>query len=234
MITEIGGTVGDIESLPFLEAARQVRHDIGRDNCFFLHVSLVPYIGPSRRAEDQADPALGGRAAQRSASSPTRSSAAPTVRCPRRLKHKISLICDVDRRGRGHRAPTRRASTTSPRCCTARGSTPTSCAGSTCRFRDVDWTTWDDLLRRVHHPTRGGHRRAWSASTSTCPTPTCRWPRRCARAASRTRPRCTCAGSPPTSARRRVGRGPAAARRRRDAACRAASASAASRARWAR
>ena len=42
VITEIGGTVGDIESLPFLEAARQVRQDIGRDNCFFLHVSLVP------------------------------------------------------------------------------------------------------------------------------------------------------------------------------------------------
>ncbi len=47
VITEVGGTVGDIESLPFLEAARQVRHDVGRDNCFFLHVSLVPYIGPS-------------------------------------------------------------------------------------------------------------------------------------------------------------------------------------------
>jgi CTP synthase len=47
VITEIGGTVGDIESLPFLEAARQVRHDIGRDNCFFIHVSLVPFIGPS-------------------------------------------------------------------------------------------------------------------------------------------------------------------------------------------
>ncbi|MFL6062933.1 MAG: CTP synthase, partial [Marmoricola sp.] len=47
VITEIGGTVGDIESLPFLEAARQVRHDVGRENVFFLHVSLVPYIGPS-------------------------------------------------------------------------------------------------------------------------------------------------------------------------------------------
>ena len=45
MITEIGGTVGDIESLPFLEAARQVRHDVGRENCFFLHVSLVPTSG---------------------------------------------------------------------------------------------------------------------------------------------------------------------------------------------
>ena len=48
VITEIGGTVGDIESLPFLEAARQVRHDVGRDNVFFLHVSLVPWIGPSQ------------------------------------------------------------------------------------------------------------------------------------------------------------------------------------------
>jgi CTP synthase len=47
IITEIGGTVGDIESQPFLEAARQVRHELGRDDCFFLHVSLVPYIGPS-------------------------------------------------------------------------------------------------------------------------------------------------------------------------------------------
>ena len=47
IITEIGGTVGDIESLPFLEAARQVRHDVGRDNVFFLHVSLVPYLAPS-------------------------------------------------------------------------------------------------------------------------------------------------------------------------------------------
>ena len=47
VIHEIGGTVGDIESLPFLEAARQVRQEIGRENVFFLHVSLVPYIKPS-------------------------------------------------------------------------------------------------------------------------------------------------------------------------------------------
>src|SRR5512135_378800 len=47
IITEVGGTVGDIESLPFLEAARQVRQDLGRDNVFFVHVSLVPYLAPS-------------------------------------------------------------------------------------------------------------------------------------------------------------------------------------------
>jgi CTP synthase len=55
VIHEIGGTVGDIESLPFLEAARQVRHDVGRENVFFLHVSLVPYIGPSGELKTRWD-----------------------------------------------------------------------------------------------------------------------------------------------------------------------------------
>src|SRR6202020_3511910 len=53
VITEVGGTVGDIESLPFLEAIRQIRHEIGRDQCFFLHVSLLPYIGPSGELKTQ-------------------------------------------------------------------------------------------------------------------------------------------------------------------------------------
>src|ERR671921_2126311 len=47
VITEIGGTVGDIESLPFLEAIRQLRNDVGRENCAFVHVSLLPFIGPT-------------------------------------------------------------------------------------------------------------------------------------------------------------------------------------------
>ena len=44
VITEIGGTVGDIESLPFLEAIRQIKSDIGRDNVMYIHVTLIPYI----------------------------------------------------------------------------------------------------------------------------------------------------------------------------------------------
>ena len=64
VITEVGGTVGDIEILPFLEAIRQFRKDVGRDNVFYVHVTLVPFIGPGRRAEDEADAALGHRAAQ--------------------------------------------------------------------------------------------------------------------------------------------------------------------------
>jgi CTP synthase len=47
IITEVGGTVGDIESLPFLEAIRQLRKDVGRDNTCYIHVTLVPYIGAS-------------------------------------------------------------------------------------------------------------------------------------------------------------------------------------------
>ncbi|HHV54606.1 MAG TPA: CTP synthase [Firmicutes bacterium] len=48
VIVEIGGTVGDIESLPFLEAIRQLRTDIGRENCLYIHVTLVPYVSASR------------------------------------------------------------------------------------------------------------------------------------------------------------------------------------------
>src|SRR5205807_7987572 len=47
VITEVGGTVGDIESLPFLEAIRQIGRELGRENRFFVHVTLVPYIAPS-------------------------------------------------------------------------------------------------------------------------------------------------------------------------------------------
>ena len=64
VITEVGGTVGDIESLPFLEAVRQVRHDVGRDNVLLPARLAGALHRPVRRAEDQADPALGGRAAQ--------------------------------------------------------------------------------------------------------------------------------------------------------------------------
>lgn len=47
VITEIGGTIGDIESLPFLEAIRQIKYDVGRENVCFIHVTLVPYLGKS-------------------------------------------------------------------------------------------------------------------------------------------------------------------------------------------
>src|SRR5699024_11203326 len=47
VITEIGGTTGDMESQPFLESIRQVSHEVGRENCLFIHVTLIPYIKSS-------------------------------------------------------------------------------------------------------------------------------------------------------------------------------------------
>ena len=63
-IVEVGGTVGDIESLPFLEAIRQFRTDRGHENVLYIHLTLVPYIADRRRTEDQADPAFGEGAAR--------------------------------------------------------------------------------------------------------------------------------------------------------------------------
>ena len=95
VITEVGGTVGDIESLPFLEAARQVRHDIGRDNCFFLHVSLVPYIGPS--GELKTKPTQHSVAALRQVGiQPDAVVCRADRELPDSIKRKISLMCDVD------------------------------------------------------------------------------------------------------------------------------------------
>jgi CTP synthase len=95
VITEIGGTVGDIESLPFLEAARQVRHDVGRDNVFFLHISLVPYIGPS--GELKTKPTQHSVAALRSIGiAPDAIVCRADRDIPAGVKRKISLMCDVD------------------------------------------------------------------------------------------------------------------------------------------
>ena len=150
VITEIGGTVGDIESQPFLEAARQIRHDVGRENIFFIHVSLVPYLAPS--GELKTKPTQHSVAALRSIGIVPD---ALVLRCdrevPEPLKAKIALMCDVDQEG------------------------VISCADADSiyeipkvlhrehldaflirrldlPFRDVDWDEWDSLLRKVHEP----------------------------------------------------------------------------------
>jgi CTP synthase len=98
IITEIGGTVGDIESLPFLEAARQVRHDLGRDKVFFLHVSLVPYLAPS--GELKTKPTQHSVAALRQVGiQPDALVLRADREIPEPIKRKISLMCDVDTEG---------------------------------------------------------------------------------------------------------------------------------------
>jgi CTP synthase len=150
VITEVGGTVGDIESLPFLEAARQVRHDVGRDNCFFLHVSLVPYIGPS--GELKTKPTQHSVAALRSIGIQPD---AIVIRADRDvsdgLKRKISLMCDVDAEAvvAAVDAP---SIYDIPKVLHREGLDAYVVRRLNLPFRDVDWTRWDDLLRRVHHP----------------------------------------------------------------------------------
>ncbi|HEY9562183.1 MAG TPA: CTP synthase [Nocardioides sp.] len=150
VITEIGGTVGDIESLPFLEAARQVRHDIGRDNCFFLHVSLVPYLGPS--GELKTKPTQHSVAALRSIGIQPDAIVLRSDRVvPQSIKNKISLMCDVE-----PEAVINCADAPSiydiPKVIHSEGLDAYVVRRLNLPFRDVEWTVWDDLLRRVHHP----------------------------------------------------------------------------------
>jgi CTP synthase len=95
IITEIGGTVGDIESQPFLEAARQVRHELGRGNVFFVHVSLVPFLGAA--GEQKTKPTQHSVATLRSIGIQPD---ALVLRSDRPVsesnKKKIALMCDVD------------------------------------------------------------------------------------------------------------------------------------------
>ncbi|WP_295657155.1 CTP synthase [uncultured Nocardioides sp.] len=150
VITEIGGTVGDIESLPFLEAARQTRHEIGRENCFFIHVSLVPYIGPS--GELKTKPTQHSVAALRSIGiQPDAVVCRADRELPESIKRKISLMCDVD-----EEAVVTAADAPSiydiPKVLHREGLDAYVVRRLDLPFRDVDWTEWDDLLRRVHHP----------------------------------------------------------------------------------
>jgi CTP synthase len=150
VITEIGGTVGDIESQPFLEAARQVRHDVGRENVFFLHVSLVPYLAPS--GELKTKPTQHSVAALRSIGIQPD---ALILRCdrdvPQGLKSKIALMCDVDVDA-CISTPDAPSIYDIPKVLHREGLDAYVVRKLGLPFRDVDWTVWGDLLDRVHSP----------------------------------------------------------------------------------
>ena len=150
VIHEIGGTVGDIESLPFLEAARQVRHDVGRENVFFLHVSLVPYIGPS--GELKTKPTQHSVAALRQVGiQPDAVVCRSDREIPDSVKRKISLMCDVDESA-VVAAIDAKSIYDIPKVLHSEGLDAYVVRRLDLRFRDVDWTQWNDLLDRVHHP----------------------------------------------------------------------------------
>ena len=150
IITEIGGTVGDIESLPFLEAARQVRHDLGRANCFFVHVSLVPYLAPS--GELKTKPTQHSVAQLRQVGiTPDALVLRSDREIPMSIKRKISMMCDVEVDGVAScvDAP---SIYDIPKVLHTEGLDAYVVRTLGMPFRDVDWTDWDALLQRVHRP----------------------------------------------------------------------------------
>src|SRR5256886_1089002 len=154
VITEVGGTVGDIESLPFLEAARQVRHDVGRENCFFLHVSLVPYLAPS--GELKTKPTQHSVAALRSIGiQPDAVVCRSDRELPAGLKRKIALMCDVDVEA-VVAAPDAPSIYDIPKVLHAEALDAYVVRRLDLPFRDLDWTVWGDLLGRGHNPSGTG------------------------------------------------------------------------------
>ena len=150
VITEIGGTVGDIESLPFIEAARQIRQEVGRENVFYLHVSLVPYIGPS--GELKTKPTQHSVQALRSIGiSPDAVVLRSDREIPLSVKKKISLMCDVDQEAvvAAVDAP---SIYDIPKVLHREGLDSYIVRRLGMKANEVAWQEWDALLERVHNP----------------------------------------------------------------------------------
>ena len=152
IITEIGGTVGDIESQPFIEAARQIRHELGRGDVFFVHVSLVPFMGAS--GEQKTKPTQHSVAALRSIGIQPD---ALVLRSDRPVtesnKRKIALMCDVD-----EDAVVNAVDVPSiydiPSMLHTQGLDDyiVRALGLQDAAGPVDWTRWNTVLQAVHNP----------------------------------------------------------------------------------
>ena len=150
VITEVGGTVGDIESQPFLEAARQIRQDVGRDNVFYVHVSLVPYIGPS--GELKTKPTQHSVAALRSIGIAPDAIVIRSDRpIPDSVKRKISSMCDVDLEAvvAAVDAP---SIYDIPKVLFNEGLDSYVIRRLGLPAQELVWGEWDELLERVHNP----------------------------------------------------------------------------------
>jgi len=150
VITEVGGTVGDIESQPFLEAIRQIRQEVGRDNVFYLHISLVPYIGPS--GELKTKPTQHSVVALRSIGiAPDAIVLRSDREIPLGVKKKISLMCDVDLEAvvAAMDAP---SIYDIPKVLHSEGLDSYVVKRLELGGHEVVWGEWDALLEKVHHP----------------------------------------------------------------------------------
>ena len=150
IITEIGGTVGDIESQPFMEAARQVRQDIGRDNVFFVHVTLVPYLQPS--GELKTKPTQHSVAMLRSLGiQPDAIVCRADRELPEGIKSKIAQMCDVDREAVVTAADAKSIYDI-PKVLHSEGLDSYIIKALNLSAKDVDWSNWQPVLDAVHHP----------------------------------------------------------------------------------
>lgn len=151
IITEVGGTVGDIESQPFLEAARQVRHELGRKNVFFVHVSLVPFMGAS--GEQKTKPTQHSVATLRSIGIQPD---ALVLRSDRPVtesnKRKIALMCDVEEEAVIN-TPDLRSVYDIPTVLHAQGLDAYIIEQlGLKKAGDVNWDGWQTVLDAVHEP----------------------------------------------------------------------------------
>ena len=150
IITEIGGTVGDIESQPFLEAARQVRADLGRENVAFVHVSLIPFLPAA--GELKTKPTQHSVAVLRSIGIQPDALVLRTDRSlPEGVKSKVALMCDVDASA-VIECKDAASIYEVPPTLHREGLDAFLVQRLSLPFRDVDWTEWNGLLDRVHAP----------------------------------------------------------------------------------
>ena len=155
-IVEIGGTVGDIESLPFLEAIRQMGIEDGRDNICYIHLTLVPYLADRGRDEDQADAALGEGAARDR--HPARHRAVPRRPADARGRPPQDRAVHQRRvRGGDLGARHRLDLQDSRRRCTPRASTRSSAGSSTSPPHPADLSMWNKLVDALEHPEHAVH-----------------------------------------------------------------------------
>ena len=150
IITEIGGTVGDIESQPFLEAARQVRADLGRENVAFVHVSLIPFLPAA--GELKTKPTQHSVAVLRSIGIQPDALVLRTDRSlPEGVKSKVALMCDVEASA-VIECKDAASIYEVPPILHREGLDAFLVQRLALPFRDVDWTEWNGLLDRVHDP----------------------------------------------------------------------------------
>ena len=148
VITEIGGTTGDIESQPFIEAIRQVSREVGRDNCCFIHVTLVPYISGS--CEFKSKPTQHSvKELQGMGISPDIIVARVDQPMPESIREKIAMFCNV-----------------APECCIENLTVPvlyeapmmlekSNLSTIVCKIlhlepRRIDLREWEEMLKRIH------------------------------------------------------------------------------------